>query len=190
MKIILGSQSWGRRRVLDEAGYEFDVMPADIDEKAIRHDDHQKLPLLIARAKADALVSQISEAAVLVTADTITIFGGELREKPETSEQARRYLETYSADEPIIVITAVTVTNTATNKRAEGVDVVELTIGKLPPELVEEIAQEPRTLTVAGGFTTFDARLRPYIVKRVSSTSSVAGLPLKLMEQLIAEVAT
>lgn len=53
MKIILGSQSRSRRKVLEKLGYEFEVMPADIDEKAIRFDDPTKLTLVLARAKAD-----------------------------------------------------------------------------------------------------------------------------------------
>lgn len=39
MKIILGSQSQWRQQILKEMGYEFEVMSADIDEKAIRHKD-------------------------------------------------------------------------------------------------------------------------------------------------------
>ena len=36
MKIILGSGSKWRKIILEKAGYDFEVMTADIDEKAIR----------------------------------------------------------------------------------------------------------------------------------------------------------
>lgn len=40
---MLGSKSKGRRVVLDAAGYDDEVMTADIDEKAIRFDDPSEL---------------------------------------------------------------------------------------------------------------------------------------------------
>lgn len=36
MKIILGSKSPSRKLVLERAGFQFEVLSADIDEKAIR----------------------------------------------------------------------------------------------------------------------------------------------------------
>ena len=39
MKIVLGSASKQRRTILERKGWSFEVMPADIDEKAIRHGD-------------------------------------------------------------------------------------------------------------------------------------------------------
>lgn len=44
MQIILGSQSRGRREVLEGMGYSFETMSADIDEKAIRFDDTHYSP--------------------------------------------------------------------------------------------------------------------------------------------------
>lgn len=69
MEIILGSQSKGRRGVLERAGYTFDVMSADIDERAIRRDDPKELTRALARAKADALLPKIVGQALLVTSD-------------------------------------------------------------------------------------------------------------------------
>ena len=126
----------------------------------------------------------------MITADTVTVYRGELREKPVSTEQARYYLETYTDLEPIIVITAVTVTNTSSGARAEGVDTAQLTIKKLPSELVDRLVQDPKTLTVAGGFTVYDERLQPYFASKQGSETSVAGLPLELMEALIEEVTT
>lgn len=40
------------RQVLKEMGYAFVVIKPDIDEKAVRHSDPYKVPLVVARAKA------------------------------------------------------------------------------------------------------------------------------------------
>ncbi|KAK0577344.1 hypothetical protein LWI29_031630 [Acer saccharum] len=78
-KIILGSSSMPRRKILTEMGYEFTVMSADIDEKAIRKEKPEDLVLAIAEAKADAIVSKLrtidgqsgnAESTILIAADT------------------------------------------------------------------------------------------------------------------------
>ena len=50
MHIILGSQSQGRRELLATMGYTFAVMPAHIDERAIRSEDSGALTLALAHA--------------------------------------------------------------------------------------------------------------------------------------------
>jgi len=46
-------------KILREHYPEFSTLVADIDEKAIRHPDPQQMTLLIAEAKADALLSKV-----------------------------------------------------------------------------------------------------------------------------------
>ena len=93
MKIILGSQSEGRQEVLAEMGYEFEVMPSHIDEKAIRHDNPKELVLALANAKADALLPRIAEPALLITADQVVAWKDEIREKPRDEKEERYFLK-------------------------------------------------------------------------------------------------
>src|SRR3989344_1631057 len=94
MRLILGSQSTNRADILKEAGFEFDVLPPNIDEKAIRSSDAKELPTLLARAKTDALLPKISSETLLITSDQVVSFKGQIREKPETEAEARNFLET------------------------------------------------------------------------------------------------
>ena len=87
MKIILGSQSKGRKKMLEEMGYEFEVMSADIDEKAIRFENPKELTLALARVKAEAIKPKIYGSALLVTSDQVVTWNGQIREKPENTEQ-------------------------------------------------------------------------------------------------------
>ena len=57
MKLILGSASPRRKKILQGMGYKFDVIVPDIDEKAIRDPDPEKLVLKLANAEADALIN-------------------------------------------------------------------------------------------------------------------------------------
>ncbi len=61
LKIICGTSSKWRQKVLQNAGFDCRVMTADIDEKAIRHADPKIMPVLIAKAKAEAILKKLKE---------------------------------------------------------------------------------------------------------------------------------
>lgn len=187
MKIILGSKSAGRRQVLEKAGYKFEVMTADIDEKATRSDDYEKLPLILAHAKADALLEKIKEPAILITSDQVVVCNGELREKPETEEEARRFLESY-AMYPAQTNTAVVVTNTVTGKRAEGVDIAKAYFKPIPEAVIDKLIEEGKVMHAAGGYIIEDPLCKPYVERIEGERDSITGLPLKLTEKLMEEV--
>ncbi|CAN1835681.1 7-methyl-GTP pyrophosphatase [Linum perenne] len=81
MKLILGSASISRKTILAEMGYEFSVVTADIDEKAIRKEKPEELVMALAEAKADAIITKLQsinhqekddglEPIILIAADT------------------------------------------------------------------------------------------------------------------------
>lgn len=82
-QIILGSASMARRKILAEMGYEFTILTADIDEKSIRMDKPEELVMVLAEAKADAIISRLqstsqpdedAHATLLITADTVCVY--------------------------------------------------------------------------------------------------------------------
>ena len=186
MKIILGSQSQGRQTVLRDTGVVFELAKADIDEKAIRHDDYEQLPLLIARAKADVLVTELgTQEALLITADTVVTYRGELREKPTSAEQAREFLSSYEPETPACVNTGVVVTNLQTGKRVEGTDKAAVYFKKIPSEVIEQAIDDGFVLHCAGAFAIETEYLSPYVRSYDGSYSAVVGLPLDLTFKLL-----
>ncbi|KAF4357276.1 hypothetical protein F8388_002784 [Cannabis sativa] len=78
-KIILGSSSVARRKILAEMGYDFTIMTADIDEKSIRKEIPEELVVALAEAKAEAIISKLESLhnqnkddtpTLLIAADT------------------------------------------------------------------------------------------------------------------------
>lgn len=173
--------------MLERAGYLFEVMAADIDEKAIRSDDFEELPLLLARAKAEVLLKKIEEPAILITSDQVVVYNGELREKPSDEFMAREYLASYG-DSSVRTNTAVVVVNTETGKRAEGLDVANVSLKSIPNNIIEELIHEGKVLHAAGGIIIEHPSMKPFIEILEGSTDSVTGLPLELTEKLIEEV--
>lgn len=79
-------------------GVEYEMLNPEIDEKAIRDKDAEKLVLALAHAKADALlkreeVKQTTEGTtLLVTCDQVVVYEGEILEKPGDAAEAQRFI--------------------------------------------------------------------------------------------------
>jgi len=187
MKIILGSASKQRKRVLERWGYAFEVMKPDIDEKAIRFDDPKKLTMALARAKAEALRPRIKEPALLITADQVVLWNGEILEKPENPEQARRFLKGYS-QYPAQPMNAVVVTNTRTGSQLGENDENTVHFRKFPDDVIEQLIAQGNIFSQAGAFSLEDPLIAPYVERIAGTLDSVEGLPREITERLLKEV--
>jgi septum formation protein len=97
MKLILASNSAARRQMLSNAGYRFDTIAADIDERALKtaHLDASlpidDLALVLANAKAQA-VSTDYPADLVIGSDQVLICEGKVFTKVNTLPQAAQQL--------------------------------------------------------------------------------------------------
>jgi septum formation protein len=186
MKIILGSASARRQTILKAMGYEFDIMPADINEKAIRDSDPEKLTMTLANAKADALTPRIKESAILITSDLVVVFQGKIIEKPESKEEAYRVLNAYN-QEPISTVCSVVVTNTKTGKRFFGTDVSIVYFNPIPPENIKEFVESGKVFEHAGSFAAENPLFALFVKKIDGTLESIMGMPVDLTKRLIEE---
>ncbi|KAK7262860.1 hypothetical protein RJT34_30441 [Clitoria ternatea] len=194
-KIILGSSSKARRQILAEMGYEFTVMVADIDEKAIRREKPEDLVMALAEAKADAIVQRLpaggpleedASTTLLITADTVVVYRGIIREKPTSEKEAREFIKGYSGSHAAVV-GSVVVTNLETGKRCGGWDSAEVYFLEIPDEVIDSLIDEGITFNVAGGLMLEHPLTLPFVDAVVGSTDTVMGLSKALTEQLLLE---
>jgi septum formation protein len=92
LRLILGSGSPARRQLLTEAGYSFEVQPANIDEprgEGVR--DIRAFVQQVAWLKAAAVAPRVADGIVL-TADTVAWIDGAVIGKPADEADARRIL--------------------------------------------------------------------------------------------------
>ncbi|ONK60357.1 uncharacterized protein A4U43_C08F17420 [Asparagus officinalis] len=193
-KIILGSSSASRRRILSDMGFNFTIMSADIDEKEIRMEKPEELVMALAEAKADAIMGRLqmsdftkdeAEPTLLITADQVVVHGGMIREKPSGAEEARAFIKGYSGGHASTV-GSILVTNLKTGVRKEGWDKAEIYFHKIPDEIIENLIKEGDVLYVAGGLMVEHPLTSPF-VEAVGTIDSVMGLPKALTERLTRE---
>ena len=99
-EIVLASASRARREILAAAGVAFTVEPANVDEPALREDlkarDSGAGPIavaeMLARAKAED-VSKRHPGAMVIGADQVLAFEGQVLSKPNGIEAARKALQ-------------------------------------------------------------------------------------------------
>ncbi|ESW28039.1 hypothetical protein PHAVU_003G253800 [Phaseolus vulgaris] len=194
-KIILGSSSNARREILSEMGYEFTIMTADIDEKSIRREKPEDLVMVLAEAKADAIVQRLpaggrleedDSTTLLITADTVVVYQGIIREKPTSEKEAREFIKGYSGSHAAVV-GSVVVTNLATGKRVGGWDSAEVYFLEIPDEVIDSLIDEGITFNVAGGLMLEHPLTLPFVDAVVGSTDTVMGLSKALTEKLLLE---
>ncbi|XP_021972915.1 7-methyl-GTP pyrophosphatase isoform X2 [Helianthus annuus] len=180
-KIILGSSSMARRKILQEMGFDFTVMAADIDEMSIRREKPEDLVLALAEAKADAIVSRLgiqghkeenAHPTLLLTADTVVVYEGMIREKPSSKEEARHFVKGYSGG-CAVVVGSVVVTNLSTGSRKQGWDKSEIDDGV--------------TLNVAGGLMLEHPLTAPFVDTVIGTPDGVMGLSKSLTQKLLEE---
>ncbi len=183
MKLILGSASPTKKEELAKAGFEFEVMSADIDEKAIRHDDFYTLPLLLAEAKADALLPLIQEPAILISSDVVAVCNGRLMEKPESAAELHEWADLYEQF-PSDAVSALCVINTATGKRATGTDISKVVWGPIDRKILDTIIDGGLVFKAAG----FNQEMVEAFATEHDSYDRLRGMPIDLLKQLLREV--
>ncbi|XP_038905432.1 7-methyl-GTP pyrophosphatase isoform X3 [Benincasa hispida] len=178
-KIILGSSSVARRKILSEMGYEFTIMSADIDEKAIRKERPEELVVALAEAKAEAILGRLSiddfmkdaEPTLLITSDQVVIYEGVIREKPASKEEARQFMKDFSGGHAA-TLGSVFVTNLKTGFRKGEWDRVEIFFDEIPDEVIDKLVEEGSVLNVAGGLIIEHPLILPHVKEVVSFLSS------------------
>ncbi|OGI73115.1 hypothetical protein A3D42_02220 [Candidatus Nomurabacteria bacterium RIFCSPHIGHO2_02_FULL_41_18] len=183
IKLILGSASSFRKKLLEDAGFVFDVKTADIDEKQIRHEDFKELVLRLGLAKRDAILAKnkFSKNTILITSDLVVSHNGKLREKPVSKEEVIAWHKEYPKGETV-VFCSIVVYHIGLNKTLKAVDVVSIKWGKIPTRVIHQMADDPMTYKGAG----FVGRAFFHYAKSTKGAiDTVIGVPVRILEDFL-----
>lgn len=97
MKIILASGSPRRKELLNQVGIDFDVYPADIDETC-ENTDPASLVMELSEKKALAVKKHFTNQVILA-ADTVVAYLGNILGKPKNEKEAFNMLKSLSGKE-------------------------------------------------------------------------------------------
>jgi septum formation protein len=100
VKLILASSSPRRAQILLEAGFDFTIQPANVDESLAPGEAVEAYVARIAQAKAHAVAGRAladGTPAIVIAADTVVLAGKQILPKPKDADDARRMLRLLNA---------------------------------------------------------------------------------------------
>ena len=94
-KLLLASASPRRREILENLGFEFEILPSNVDESEVPWNDPVESAKLLAEIKGvDAQMTRPRKT--IIAADTIVLCDGQVMGKPGGPEEAKKMLEALS----------------------------------------------------------------------------------------------
>jgi septum formation protein len=182
-RLILASASPRRQQLLREAGYDFRVRPANINE-----DDHPPmlpadLAEFLASQKAQAIARQHPDDVVL-GADTVVAFGDTIVGKPADAADARRMLQLL-AGTTHVVITGVAVVRAASAFFTCSRVMSAVHMRDLSPNEIERYVAGGQWEGKAGGYGIQDDD--PFVTRMSGCHTNIVGLPVPETQRLLSQ---
>jgi septum formation protein len=180
VRLVLASRSPRRADLLRAAGYEFEVAPADIDER--RHDGEPPSAYVarLAEEKA-AMVGRRAPDAIVLGADTIVVIDGVALGKPSDDADAGTMLRRLSGRRHDVL------TGVALQAVGRGCHEVARTQVDLRVLSAAEIAWYVGSGEPDGkaGAYAIQGRASRFVTRIDGSYSNVVGLPIAVVDRLL-----
>jgi len=189
LQLILASQSPRRRELLTDAGYEFTVSPVkvseNIDENLTPEDLVTQLAIRKAQASANLPKFLNQKGYLVLGADTVVVFEGEVLGKPRDFSEATQFLSRLSA-RVHRVYSGLALLSTSPSKVWSGYDVTEVEFRSLSSDEIAEYVATGEPMDKAGAYG-IQGLGGKFVSRFVGSWSNVVGLPLELLESALSE---
>jgi len=186
MKLILGSSSVFRRKVLEDAGIEFEVVEPEIDEKKIRALAPSDTPLLISFEKAKAVAKLINEPAIIIACDQVIGCCNRVLEKPRDAKEVQEWYQMYTSGDVVYYMNGITVHNTETGEYLSAKEIAIANFTFIPEEFTEEQIRKGVVFDCSGAIDDEVQEKYATIIK--GSKDSTIGLPLKFVMDMVKKV--
>ena len=180
MRFVLASASPRRARLLAEAGYAFDVAPANVDERRLGGEEAVAYVQRLAAAKARAVAPRYP-GRVVVGADTVVLIDGRVLGKPADSTEAAAMLGLL-AGRRHTVLTGVSLVRDARSVR--GVEMTQVTFMDLDAERIRWYVGTGEPDDKAGAYAAQGIGSR-FIERIEGSYTNVVGLSIPLVGRLL-----
>lgn len=181
MQYILASGSPRRKELLKQIIPEFEVVPAEGEEKVNLSLFPEQMACALAEHKCDEVFEKYPNATV-IGCDTMVVFEGEILGKPKNREDAFNTLKRLSG-KTHYVISAVCVRNKY--KKVVEFDKTEVKFNVLSDDFIKIYVDSGSPLDKAGSYGIQDGGL---VKEYFGNYTNVVGLPVPLTKRLLEKV--
>jgi septum formation protein len=173
--LVLASASPRRKELLNQAGYEFEVVPANIPEDRQHGEGAIEFVTRLAREKAEFAFEHMTADDLLVLgADTIVVTAEEILGKPRDAEDAARMLRALSGRVHRVITGVCLISARGSENVAE---ITSVTMGELTAGEIADYVASGEPMDKAGAYA-IQGRAARWIPRIEGCYFNVVGLPL------------
>ncbi len=186
MRLILASASPRRAEILRNAGFAFEIFPADVDETPRPDERAEDYVRRLAEEKARVAIKGFAHnetPVIVIAADTTVVAGGQMLGKPESREDARRMLRLMSG-QTHEVLTGISVIRSSDGYAASHVEITRVSFAELSESEIEEYIASGEPFDKAGGYG-IQGIAGKYVTRIEGCYFNVMGLPLSRLSSLV-----
>ena len=181
MKILLASNSPRRKELLQNLGFDFQVVSIDCDEIYPENLAVEKIAEYLSELKANSY-GKLEKDEVLITADTIVALENEVLGKPKNSEEGKEMLRKLSG-KTHQVYTGLTLRNS--EKIISATDVSSVEIDHLTEDEINFYLEKFKPFDKAGSYGIQEWFGMAKVKNISGSFYSIMGLPTHLIYSLL-----
>lgn len=180
--IVLASSSQRRIDILKKYNFDFKIIASDIEEKIHQEDKVKELVMSLAFRKA-YMVAKENSSDIVIGADTLVCYNGEILAKPKDEKEAFRMLSLLSGNTHE-VITGICLINLDKNIKIVDFEKTRVKFRKLDREMIEVYIATKEPLDKAGSYGI--QGLGALFVESIEgSYLNVVGLPLIKLDEML-----
>jgi len=181
-KLVLASASPRRAEILRITGWDFEILPADVDEARRPGENAAAYVERVAREKAEAAALQVPDRLVL-GADTIVLIDGKILGKPRDNEDARRMLWLLQ-DRRHQVMTGIAIVNGNSSTSLVAHESTDVEFSPMTEDEIDWYVATGEPMDKAGAYAIQGMGAR-FIEGITGDYFNVVGLPLRLLYKLV-----
>lgn len=179
MRLILASASPRRKELVRRLSVHAEICPSTVEEVADRSDPVRYVQDLAALKARDVFDKK---GGVVLGADTVVVYDGEILEKPRTIAEADEMFRKLCG-RTHKVITGICIVSL--DKEIRDFEVTEVTFGEYDEKLISAYILSGAPFDKAGGYGVQDIALKKLITGVNGDFDNVIGLPVKKVEELL-----
>ncbi|MGH9862870.1 MAG: Maf family protein [Candidatus Acidiferrales bacterium] len=185
--LILASRSLRRQEVLRNAGFEFEVIPSQVEENPLSGETPAALVERLARLKAQDVAAKLGprDDALVLGADTVVVNDGALLGKPQSSQEAAAMLERLSGNAHEVV-TGVALAEPGRSSLAVAHEITRVFFRPLTRQEISDYIASGEPLDKAGAYA-IQGRAGRFVTRVEGCYFNVVGLPVALVDRLLRE---
>jgi septum formation protein len=182
MRLILASNSKTRKDIFDMVGWKYEVLTSNVEENSNSLDPKQYV-IDLSRDKANSVASQITDKALIVSADSIIYMDNKRFEKPKSKEEGFDNIKKMSG-KVNYAITGVTIKDLYQNKEISFTDITEVYFKNVSDKDIDWYVENEKYLLNRAGYS-IAGKTSIFIDKLVGVYYNILGMPIsKLYSKL------